>query len=30
MIMGREARDSRGSFELLPMADRMDMLNLTS
>lgn len=30
MIMGREARDSRGPFELLPMADGMGVLNLTS
>lgn len=28
MIMGREARDSRGPFELLPMADGMGLLNL--
>lgn len=28
MIMGREARDSRGPFELLPMADRMGLLDL--
>lgn len=28
MIMGREARDSRRPFELLPMADGMGLLNL--
>ena len=28
MIMGREARDSRGPFELLQMADGMGLLNL--
>lgn len=30
MIMGREARDSRGPLELLPMADGMGLLNLIS
>lgn len=30
MIIGREARDSRGPFELLPMADGTDVLNLIS
>lgn len=30
MIMGREARNSRGPFKLLPMADGMGVLNLTS
>lgn len=28
MIMGREARDYRGPFKLLPMADGVGLLNL--